>query len=205
MRPSTLTLAFAALVAAVPSTYVVVEVDNEVPLQSLQTPSITSEKPNPRFDDSRIADYHDKKLLRNIRAYFKTFVDPNPEAMRDFQTEDYTMTDIRKPMPSPTPRYLLFHHWAQIPWRHKAMITLASEMFDMHDTRSRLRKAAQNCEKNVIVHTRSRIKSCDRQIARLNSGISWMLPSIYALPEHGIDHPLPLLPVCFTVILHSVS
>ncbi|KAG8528551.1 uncharacterized protein KY384_007469 [Bacidia gigantensis] len=50
--------------------------------------------PSIKFDDSRIKDYPDKRLLDYTRAYFKTFTDPDPEAMRDFQTKDYTMTDI---------------------------------------------------------------------------------------------------------------
>ena len=50
---------------------------------------------NPKYDDSRIADFPDKETLAYVGAYFQTFTDPSPENMRDFQTEDYTMTDIR--------------------------------------------------------------------------------------------------------------
>ena len=102
MKASTLTLAFAALAAAVPSTHVLIEVDNEIPLKvnneitptRHQTPA--TQRKNPKFDDSLIADHPDKKLLARINAYFKTFVDPSPEDMRSLQTDDYTMTDIRK-------------------------------------------------------------------------------------------------------------
>jgi hypothetical protein len=51
--------------------------------------------PSP-FDISRVKDYPDKRLLKYLQAYYKTFTDPNPEAMREFQTEDFTITDIRK-------------------------------------------------------------------------------------------------------------
>ena len=103
MKLSTLTLAFAALAAAAPSTYVVVEIDNEMPLQEHQTPSIDPENYSRWFDDRRIAHHPDKKLLALTRAYYKTFVELDAEAMREMQTEDYTGTDIRKHILSPTP------------------------------------------------------------------------------------------------------
>jgi hypothetical protein len=49
-----------------------------------------------KFDDSRIKNYHDKRLLHNLRVYYKTFTDPDPDAMRNLQTEDFTISDIRK-------------------------------------------------------------------------------------------------------------
>ena len=64
----------------------------------LGIPATSMAAPN-KFDDSRIRDNPDKKLLADIRAYFKTFTDPDPEAMRDFQADGYTMTDIRKNLP----------------------------------------------------------------------------------------------------------
>lgn len=49
-----------------------------------------------KFDDSRIKNYPDKRLLNYLRAYYKTFTDPDPDAMKNFQTENFTITDIRK-------------------------------------------------------------------------------------------------------------
>lgn len=49
-----------------------------------------------QFDDSRIKDHPDKKLLEDIRTYFKAFTGSDFEGMRDGETEDYTMTDICK-------------------------------------------------------------------------------------------------------------
>lgn len=50
----------------------------------------------PPFDDSRIKDNPDKTLLRKIKEYFATFTSSNYDEMKAHQTEDYTMTDIRK-------------------------------------------------------------------------------------------------------------
>lgn len=51
----------------------------------------------PTFDDSRIKDFHDKTLLRRVRQFFKTFTTGDFDGMRDLQSENYTMTDIRMP------------------------------------------------------------------------------------------------------------
>ena len=51
---------------------------------------------NRYFDDTRIKDYPDKQLLHDIKAYFHTFVMGDYEAMKSFQTDGYSMTDIRK-------------------------------------------------------------------------------------------------------------
>lgn len=48
------------------------------------------------FDDTRIKNNPDKTLLRRIKEYFDTFVRSDYNAMRDHQTDEYTMTDIRK-------------------------------------------------------------------------------------------------------------
>lgn len=50
----------------------------------------------PGFDDSRIKDYPDKKLLEYIRAYYKPFINGDSDAQRALQTEDFVITDIRK-------------------------------------------------------------------------------------------------------------
>lgn len=49
----------------------------------------------PTFNDERIKDHPDKKLLRRIRAFFKTFTTGDFDGMRDLQSESYTMTNIR--------------------------------------------------------------------------------------------------------------
>lgn len=49
----------------------------------------------PGFDDSRIKDYPDKKLLEYIRAYYKPFISGDPDAQKALQTEDFVITDIR--------------------------------------------------------------------------------------------------------------
>ncbi|KFY19075.1 hypothetical protein V491_04604 [Pseudogymnoascus sp. VKM F-3775] len=50
--------------------------------------------PHPGYDDSRIIDFHDKKLLRRMKEYFITFVDGDFEGMRDLQADDFHITDI---------------------------------------------------------------------------------------------------------------
>jgi hypothetical protein len=64
-----------------------------------------------KFDDSRIKDYPDKRLLHNLRVYYKTFTDPDPDAMRNLQTENFTISDIRKNAHTfklPSPVLMLF-------------------------------------------------------------------------------------------------
>lgn len=48
------------------------------------------------FNDDRIAHHQDKQLLQRIRAFFKTFTTGDFDGMRDLQSENYTMTNIRK-------------------------------------------------------------------------------------------------------------
>lgn len=50
----------------------------------------------PGFDESRIKDFPDKKLLEWIRAYYKPFINGNPDAQKALQLEDFVITDIRK-------------------------------------------------------------------------------------------------------------
>ena len=100
MKFATLTLCFAALTAAAPSTYVFIETNNEIPLHEDTAPSKTPEKVHLNYNDSSVAHYHDKKLLANIRRYFGAFTDPDPEAMRDLQTDDFTISDMRKHYPT---------------------------------------------------------------------------------------------------------
>lgn len=49
-----------------------------------------------KFDDSRIKDHPDQRLLKYIRAYFKTFTEGDFDGMKALQSNEYTMTDIRK-------------------------------------------------------------------------------------------------------------
>jgi ketosteroid isomerase-like protein len=57
-----------------------------------------------KFDDTRIRHHHDKRLLRYIRAYFNAFTAGDFDGMKALQSEDYTMTDIRKTIrPFPLP------------------------------------------------------------------------------------------------------
>lgn len=50
----------------------------------------------PQFDDSRIKDHPNQKLLAAMKKYFATFTSSNYDDMRAAQAEGYTMTDIRK-------------------------------------------------------------------------------------------------------------
>lgn len=50
----------------------------------------------PGFDESRIKDYPDTKLLEYIRAYYKPFINGDPDTQKALQTEDFVITDIRK-------------------------------------------------------------------------------------------------------------
>ncbi|KFY11370.1 hypothetical protein V492_04498 [Pseudogymnoascus sp. VKM F-4246] len=56
------------------------------------------------YDDSRVRNYHDKKLLCDLGKYFSTFVDGDYEGMRDLQADGFHITDIRK---SSLPFYLI--------------------------------------------------------------------------------------------------
>lgn len=50
----------------------------------------------PGFDETRIKDHPDKKLLEWIRAYYKPFINGDPDAQKALQVEDFVITDIRK-------------------------------------------------------------------------------------------------------------
>lgn len=50
----------------------------------------------PGFDDTRIKDYPDKKLLEYIKAYYKPFINGDVDAQKALQTENFVITDIRK-------------------------------------------------------------------------------------------------------------
>jgi hypothetical protein len=49
-----------------------------------------------KFDDRRIKDHPDHKLLERLRTYYKAFTTGDFDGIRSLQTDDYTMTDIRK-------------------------------------------------------------------------------------------------------------
>jgi hypothetical protein len=51
------------------------------------------------FDDSRIKHHPNKKLLADIRKYFRAFVNHDADASKAMQAEDYTMTNVGKPIP----------------------------------------------------------------------------------------------------------
>ena len=98
MRLSTLSLlALPLLVVSVPAPWEVqVTVNGETSLiQSHKGVSPLSDE-IPTFDDTRIQDHPDKLLLSRIRLFFKTFTTGDFDGMRDLQSEEYTMTDIRK-------------------------------------------------------------------------------------------------------------
>ena len=50
----------------------------------------------PTFDDKRIENHPDKVLLGRIREFFKAFTTGDFDRMRDLQSKEYTMTNIRK-------------------------------------------------------------------------------------------------------------
>ncbi|KFY26692.1 hypothetical protein V493_03936 [Pseudogymnoascus sp. VKM F-4281 (FW-2241)] len=49
---------------------------------------------NPAYDDSRIKDFPDKRLLCYSAQYFLTFILGDFEGMHDLQTEEFHITDI---------------------------------------------------------------------------------------------------------------
>ena len=49
-----------------------------------------------KFDDSRIKNHHDKKLLERIRTYYAAFTTGNFNAIKELEAESYNMTDIRE-------------------------------------------------------------------------------------------------------------
>lgn len=48
------------------------------------------------YDDSRIQDHPDKKLLERIKKYFDAFTTGDFDGVRNVESESYTMTNIRK-------------------------------------------------------------------------------------------------------------
>lgn len=118
MRFSTIgLLALPLLATAAPNPWqVTVSVEEEQPLQLKQLKQATPatapamepvvkmgnrvvrplSEPVLKFDDSRIADHPDKVLLARVREFFRTFTTGDFVGMRDLQSEDYDMTDIRK-------------------------------------------------------------------------------------------------------------
>jgi hypothetical protein len=56
----------------------------------------------PTFNDERIKAHPDKVLLNRIRAFFKAFTTGDFDGMRDLQSKDYTMTNIREKIFLPT-------------------------------------------------------------------------------------------------------
>lgn len=50
----------------------------------------------PGFDETRIKDHPDKKLLEYIRAYYEPFINGDPDKQKALQTERFVITDIRK-------------------------------------------------------------------------------------------------------------
>jgi hypothetical protein len=49
------------------------------------------------FDDTRIRGHPDKELLARIKTYYEPFVNGDAQGLADLQSEDYSVTDIRKP------------------------------------------------------------------------------------------------------------
>lgn len=51
-----------------------------------------------KYDDSRISDYKDKKALAKASEFFHVFTHGLFDEMKALQSDNYTMTDIRKPI-----------------------------------------------------------------------------------------------------------
>lgn len=90
-------LASTALVALIP--FLTQATAARVPHRGVVSPFSSSKS---AYDDSRIQDYPDKKLLRYIRTYFEAFVGADFEKIAKLQAPEYTMTDIRKPPSAPS-------------------------------------------------------------------------------------------------------
>ena len=72
---------------------------NRVSKQSASCNNIrsTSENMAPvHYDDSRIQQNHDKKLLERLKKYFDAFTTGDFDGVRNVESEGYTITNIRK-------------------------------------------------------------------------------------------------------------
>ncbi|KAF7502196.1 hypothetical protein GJ744_006753 [Endocarpon pusillum] len=70
-----------------------------VPCLTQATARVIRESPLPLarsspYDDSRVQDHPDKKLLANIRNYFDAFARNDVAKIKELQAPEYTMTDI---------------------------------------------------------------------------------------------------------------
>lgn len=52
--------------------------------------------PSVHYDDSRIQNNHDKKLLERLKKYFDAFTTGDFDGVRNVESEGYTITNIRK-------------------------------------------------------------------------------------------------------------
>ena len=100
MKFLSLSLALLPVLAiAAPSPLEVSITINEVEAPKTQEVIASLPEAIPTYDESRIAHFPDKTLLKRCREFFKTFTTGDFDGMRDLQSENYTMTDIRKSMP----------------------------------------------------------------------------------------------------------
>lgn len=117
----------------------------------------------PGFDDSRIKDYPDKKLLEYIRAYYKPFINGDSDAQKALQTEDFVITDIRKNFHSfsslpISPLWLTAFHSAlgfvRIPreqW-HAINTSFATLLKDVHITAIALYGSSKPGDSSLLEH-----------------------------------------------------
>jgi hypothetical protein len=90
-------LAFPLLVTSVASSWQVsITMDGDVAPAPLSKQVTHLSEDIPTFDDKRIKHHPDKVLLGRIREFFKTFTTGDFDGMKDLQSKDYTMTNIRK-------------------------------------------------------------------------------------------------------------
>lgn len=89
-------LASALVVSGMPNPlHVSVTISDEY--SSVQKPVTKLDEPGiVKYDDSRIADYPDKNALAKAREFFETFTNGRFDEMKALQSDNYTMTDIRK-------------------------------------------------------------------------------------------------------------
>ena len=88
-------LAFPLSTVSTPSWQFSVKLSGNYASPSDSSVSVLSEE-IPTFDDDRVKDYPDKKLLTRLRTFFKTFTTGDFDGMHDLQSTNYTMTNIRK-------------------------------------------------------------------------------------------------------------
>lgn len=101
-----LSLALPSFVTPAPSVQFSVSLSTQIPGNPSHNRIALLSEEVPIFDDERIQDYPDKKLLGRLREFFKTFTTGDFKGMRDLQTPNYTMTNIRERHPH-SPQHLL--------------------------------------------------------------------------------------------------